>query len=975
VLLVALLLPLAALAQMSQQSEPTRILVNYNEVDEQDGQRLRVYFNTLDDMGQSLNAMSIPSAQLIINNQIYTGVVSIPEDPLNIALVLDASGSMSPAAALMREAAITAVNTAPQGTRFSVIQFNEQIITRAGFTDDRRTIVTSIETMSNDQFEGGTCLYDATFEAMEALQVAGVSGRRAVILFTDGRDELIAGGELDRCSTTADFNRLVQTARNPQLRIPIYTIGLIGTQAINQQELQALADNTGGIAVSGADVELTSLFLEIIQSFAGQRLARFELCLPAGEYSALMNIGTGSSQGELVAPLGGLRFVMGCALPTPTPTPLPLSLAISDFRFDSATNEIVFSIRRTGTGEVSFFRVEVIDQATGILVPGNFGMITLPGDSEGEVRLPLNQIPALEWLVRVSAYDAAGEQIARSEPSEVIPERTATPTPLPTATYTPEPTLTPTATPLIAAIGIGSVQYLADRQEFVLNLRLDNVNADTVSGYTVRVENEAGIQVASETRLVLPTSRVTFPAVNAEAQPLLPGRYVITIEITTQSGGVIDANREVVVPLPPPTPTPTPEPSATERIIQNINTNPVLAAGFVAFVVGVLLLLVVLIVRSRGGRQDYRKPAFQQSYKDRTREKPLPVSSVQPKTGTGRRNTSEMRSVSASATDSAGIAALPPVTESLPQGVTARITIIQSPDPKMQSGRAFEIITREYRVGRALTNDLVINADGVSKQHFTLKWLNHQFVIQDLNSTNHTLLVNQKLDAMRVEPLEPGKEYTIMAGKRTRLQFVYHLSADARAVLETHTEIEAAPPPPAPAAPPPTPVAPPPTPMPPPSAAKAPPPPPPPPVVMVRPDEDTPTYVSDEPLPNGVEAELTLMDKGGSENVQPVTSMVTTFGRKSSNTYSFDNAEISREHARLDWDRDVQAFVMRDLNSGNGTFVDDERVAPNQGQRLSPDRTYAVRLGKVNTGIYMRFRYRIRTLSSLISDEDEPTQV
>ena len=94
----------------ARQNDLSRVIINYTELNEQDRQRLRIFFTLADSLGRAANAPVINAAQLILNNQIIAGAVNIPTEPLNIALVLDASGSMAPAAAAMRDAAISAVN-------------------------------------------------------------------------------------------------------------------------------------------------------------------------------------------------------------------------------------------------------------------------------------------------------------------------------------------------------------------------------------------------------------------------------------------------------------------------------------------------------------------------------------------------------------------------------------------------------------------------------------------------------------------------------------------------------------------------------------------------------------------------------------------------------------------------------------------------------------------------------------------------
>ncbi len=949
VALVALMLLSVPFLQVKAQTgvdlTPRQLLVNYSEVSELDGQTLRVYFNVLNAGGQALGAPEIGAVNLTMNQQDYTGLVTIPSDPLNVVLILDTSGSMTGSTQAMRQAAIDAINTAPSGTRFQIITFNQVINTRLAFTDDRNQALATIQSLTDDQFRDGTCLYDATFQALQSLQAIGTNGRRAAILFTDGRDELIAGGELDPCSTQADFARLVTTAQNSQLRIPIYTIGLQGREPINSQELSSLASSTGGISVVGVTAELSNLFAQIIQSFAGQRLATFNLCLAAGEYGGLMNLTAGGSQGsggtQLVIPVNAVRLTTTCVVPTATPTPEALSLSIGDIGFDPSTNEVIFTVERGGDGEIDSYRIEIINNITGVRVPGEYGSLIIPADIGNTIRVPLNEISALEWLVRVTALDASGARLAQSEPIEIAPERTPTPEPTvtqtptrePTATITPTSTFTPT--PTVPLVEISSIQYLQDSQEFILNLRLQNVSAGAVSGYTIRVENDAQIQVASETYLSLPTTRITFPALSSANQPLGEGEYTITIEVSSPEFGLIRSDRAVTVPPPPATMTPTPLPAFTEQLVSNVSANPALAVGVVVIVFGVLLLLLLLLRRLRGNnnQRNYKGPAFQQSYQANTPQTPT--------------------------TDGGVVTpfAVPPTAVddgvSLPAGVSARITIVQSPDPLMQSGRTFEVRSRNYQVGRSPENDLSINADGVSKQHLTFKWIENGFFLIDNNSTNKTELEGKVLDPQIPYPLEANREYTIMAGKKTRIQFSYQAGTRARRPVENQTEIEmpalSIPPVPAPTAP------------------SQPPPPTTPPMM-----DDMPTYVGVEEVPSSIDAELIVTSPQGKMESHKITARETTFGRKVSNTFPFDIPEVSREHAHLVWDGN--GFFFEDLGSSNGSFVNGEKLTAKAPHALSAGRLYELRLGREENGIHLQFSYRKQRLFDFDSG-DEPTQV
>jgi VWFA-related protein len=1041
--LLSIALPVGA----QEDNDPALVVVNYAEIDETDRQVLRVYFTVVDGLNRAISAPRVSGAQAIFNNQIYNGVVTVPQTPLYLTLVLDTSGSMRTDAALVRQVATEAVNTAPQGTRFSIIQFNEQIITRVGFTDDRSAVIEAINTLTDDQFTGGTCLYDATFDALEAIQAAAPAGRRAVIVFTDGRDELVAGGGLDPCSTRADVARIIETARNPQVRVPIYTIGLSGTQVINQEELATLATSTGGLSAFGGQADLSRLFLQIIQALAAQRQATLETCVPVGQYGGLFNVDTGS--GSLNAPLAALNFATTCVIPTFTPspsptfTPEPLVLGISSFRFNAESNTIDFDIERGGAGDVSEYRIEIVNRATGFRVQGDYGLLIVPASGDGTVRVPLDQVPALEWVVTVSAYDASGGLLARSAPAELAPERTPTPTYTASSTPTITPTFTPTATPLVPEIAVSSVQFLQDSGEFILNLRLVNITPENAPSYTIRIENAAGIQVASETRMTTPTSRVTVPARDSENDLLPQGEYTLFIEIPTgDSQTPLRATRQVIVPPPPPTATPTPLPSTTDRLVENLSANPSLATGLILLAIAAFAVIIFLAFRFGRRRGDYSRRAFQETFSSpMTGGSPTDVQEMSAEAGAegillrvvasphhvvgrewgyslativreelqfgngavtpgmvyinlldpgvsklhatigyeggqywirdegstngtfidqqrltgGQRyplqsgqmvrfglNTQLEFVTRLQTPQSAEVGPyLVPATE-LPRGVNARITIVQSPDSNMQGGRTFEITTREFTIGRGASNDLTINAEGVSKVHVTIKYVNHQFVITDQRSTNNTILDGERLAPLVPTPLMTGKEYTILLGQKTRLQFSYHTSNPLPALESTRlVRLPGAPPAPSFPA-----------------------------------HEDTVTFVADLELPANLEAVVEMIDRaGGVLGTQTIIVPEVTIGRKSSNVLVFDNPEVSRLHAHIFW-REGQ-FYLEDLDSGNGTFLDGQRLKRREPTELMPGTVHEIRLGRESAAIRFRFRYGAAPLPPVLlqGDEDEPTQV
>ena len=91
------------------------------------------------------------------------------------------------------------------------------------------------------------------YTAVESLeQIAQNEPRRAMILFTDGRDE-IRRGVGDTCSRNT-YDQLVAFATQRTVPVPIHTVGIADTQRrINSEELDTLAQTTGGLSAIGTD--------------------------------------------------------------------------------------------------------------------------------------------------------------------------------------------------------------------------------------------------------------------------------------------------------------------------------------------------------------------------------------------------------------------------------------------------------------------------------------------------------------------------------------------------------------------------------------------------------------------------------------------------------------------------------------------------------------------------------------------------
>ena len=156
--------------------------------------------------------------------------------PVAIVLAVDASGSMTRSAGIVRQAAEHFVDAVRPDDKLAVVQFA-----------DKAELVSNLEVvrdgahaaLANYTPKGGTALYDALQLSMERLKTT--EGRRVIVVVTDGRDENAAS---TAAGSVATWEMVIDSAR--AMDATVYAIGL-GAR-VERARLQQLADLTGGEA-------------------------------------------------------------------------------------------------------------------------------------------------------------------------------------------------------------------------------------------------------------------------------------------------------------------------------------------------------------------------------------------------------------------------------------------------------------------------------------------------------------------------------------------------------------------------------------------------------------------------------------------------------------------------------------------------------------------------------------------------------
>ncbi len=393
----------------AQDDPPPQTLIVYPEVAvAESALNLSLYFTLTDSAGHATDD-AVQAATIVLDNgERYEAIVERPTTPLYIVLVLDASGSMSSAAAAMKAAAISLIENATPEAQFAVIRFNDQIDVLETFTADHNRLINAINQVNPVNLRG-TCLYDAAYRATDLL-ITAPQGRRAVIMFTDGKDEIY--NSTSPCSTHL-YEDVIAHATSADLRVPINTIGLRGTpNQLNETELRSLASSTGGLSAIGAQSNLMLLFQQVLDGLKNQWLARATVYPARGPNNAMLIVTL--ADGTFAQP-GAEAFHSSIeARQAHTPTPVAVvdtttaCVTLRAIRIE--TSELVLNTSVPDPARAHEYRFEFVDTVTGSTLPQVFSVQSpLPAS----VRLPIADLPDGSYKVMVDSFDTSGTLLCR----------------------------------------------------------------------------------------------------------------------------------------------------------------------------------------------------------------------------------------------------------------------------------------------------------------------------------------------------------------------------------------------------------------------------------------------------------------------------------------------------------------------------------------------------------------------------------
>jgi VWFA-related protein len=472
-----------------------------NTVETPDHMILKVYFNIFDPgTGAAVTDAQLSNAQvtLLNNNLAASGELKEPDVPIYVTLVLDTSGSMAGSADILKNAAKLALSNTPNNSFFSVVQFDEEIKLQQDFTENIAALTYAIDQMKIST--RGTCLYDAAYSAVEAMEKAP-AGRRAVILFTDGKDETREG----KVCSKHTYQELVDKAMKGQ--VPIHTIGLSVKEAnINTLELESMAASTGAFSAIGKQSDLGEAFAKIMDALKAQWMVESHIYPRNGENNAVLALNV--SENEVL----NTSFVINSNTDYPGP-PSPVSAQLDGLFFlpQNLTYDLQLSL--TSPELVQYVKVSLWDQKGGSKTaefvfndPASHNTFNFPSD-----QLTVGR----EYEIRIIAVSRAD-----NTPFAILSKDNKPVTEM-VHTFTFDPSA------VLPTVKILSVV----QQENDLLVNIETTNSSLVSAFDGWLVDEA-------TKTVLQNSNFTHPAFSAgngsillplEANKIADGTYTVVV--------------------------------------------------------------------------------------------------------------------------------------------------------------------------------------------------------------------------------------------------------------------------------------------------------------------------------------------------------------------------------------------------------------------------------------------------------------
>lgn len=165
-------------------------------------------------------------------------------DVAQVVLVLDISWEMRPALFEIQTLARRAVEHLPDEAQISVLTFNDfELVSAFG---DGQAALNRISSISLDEVQGGSCLYDAIYETVRLLGQKVGQHERVAIVFSNGLDQR----DVDVTCSRHTQQEVLTLARREVAPVKIFTVGVDEVDST----FHDLAMGSGGVQIEAEGV-------------------------------------------------------------------------------------------------------------------------------------------------------------------------------------------------------------------------------------------------------------------------------------------------------------------------------------------------------------------------------------------------------------------------------------------------------------------------------------------------------------------------------------------------------------------------------------------------------------------------------------------------------------------------------------------------------------------------------------------------
>jgi Ca-activated chloride channel homolog len=418
---------LAIYTTASAQS-PISITLHYVEAvpdEKQTVYDVKAFLSVLDVNDNPIKDLTPENFSISQDGQYYDVISSelTTDEPINILLVIDTSQSMKDQKIKdARDAASAFIERLGSQDKVAILTFNTSYEIKIDFTSDLAAAQDQIRLIETIPFSS-TCLYDALHQSVLMMNTKP-SGRRSIILLTDGVDET---PEKTVCSKYT-IDDVINLASASTSRVPIYAIGL--GNRIDEPGLIRLTRDTGGRYLYSPESDaLDAQFRRLTDQLRSQYILRYQSTGTLGDHNVTVTVNYQQHQ----------NFASRGVLLPGLPLHLTFLSPIDGSTLTSPVTKMLVVASSTSSGEAV------------ASVTFKFGDQILESDSTVPYELDFNtfSFPSGGHQLIAVAIGESGTEITQTSITVYI-----SPPPTPTITAIP---LTLTATPPPPLLGYGQI--------------------------------------------------------------------------------------------------------------------------------------------------------------------------------------------------------------------------------------------------------------------------------------------------------------------------------------------------------------------------------------------------------------------------------------------------------------------------------------------------------------------------------------